>query len=80
MQREEELHSEVEACGLRVRRLEEAVAEGGEREEELRRVVRAARLVTVTGLMLIVVLRPPCVRLGGYAPTCRLPHFGSRML
>lgn len=43
LQREEELHSTLEACRTRVQHLEEAVAAGGEREEELRKVVRTAR-------------------------------------
>eukprot|EP00904_Undaria_pinnatifida_P006657 jgi/Undpi1/3120/HiC_scaffold_15.g06494.m1 len=41
--REEELHAKLDACNLRIQSLEEAVAKGEQREEELRRVVRAAR-------------------------------------
>ncbi|CAM9603172.1 unnamed protein product, partial [Ascophyllum nodosum] len=40
---EEELRASLEACGLRIQQLEEAVSQGRRREEELRKAVRAAR-------------------------------------
>lgn len=43
--KEEDLRSELEACGSRAAELEKAVSEGGEREAELRKVVQAARSV-----------------------------------
>lgn len=42
--REEELLAEKEACSQRVQQLEEAMSNGGRREEDLRQAVRAARL------------------------------------
>lgn len=41
--KEEELRVALEACRKRVRELETAVTEGGEREDNLRGVVRVAR-------------------------------------